>query len=88
MSKAEFSSVSEKAAALAKPGSSRYLVGIQSLPEVMEEAQLIKIDNKRLSALYVGETRFSPKRHEKAELAIKSFEVELRGSLREWKSGC
>ena len=88
MAKAQFSSAAEKAAALAKPGSSRYLVGIQSLPEVMEAAQLIKIENERLSAPYVEETRFFPKRHEKAELAIKNLEVELRGSLREWKSGC
>ena len=88
MSKAEFSSAPEKAAALAKPGFSRYLVGIQSLPEVMEAAQLTNIENERLSAPYVEETRFSSKHHEKAELAIKNLEVELRGSLREWKSGC
>ena len=50
MSKAEFSSAPEKAAALAKPGFSRYLVDIQSLPEVMEAAQLIKIQNERGSS--------------------------------------
>ena len=88
MAKAELFSAAEKAAALAKPGSSRYLVGIQSLPEAMEAARLTKIENDFFSAPYVEETRFFPKRHEKAELAIKNLEVEWRGSLRDWESGC
>ena len=51
------------------------MVGIHVLPEVMGAEQLTKIENEKISAPYVEETRVFPKHHEKAELAIKKIDV-------------